>query len=168
MTVKILRGLPGCGKDTYAETLWEARDMKLSWQLCSADSFFTSERGEYNFVPENIGKAHQTCLLEFIHCAERLGNEHMIIVSNTNIHAWEIAPYVLAGEAYGHDVTIVNVNFSTSVDECFKRGTHGVPREVIARMRRDLVGEELPPFWKQEMAVTNALGTVLSKSDFAH
>jgi shikimate kinase len=48
----IVRGLPGSGKSTIAK--------QLSYNHFEADQYFERD-GEYNFIPSEIGNAHQWC-----------------------------------------------------------------------------------------------------------
>ena len=45
----IVRGIPGCGKSTFAELLGSA--------ICTADDFHMKD-GEYKWIQERVGLAH--------------------------------------------------------------------------------------------------------------
>ena len=138
MKVTIMRGIPGSGKSTYAKALNPE-------VICSADLFFMVS-GEYNFDPSLISEAHKTCLRQFLHSLNRRAKD--IVVDNTNIHAWEISPYYNVAEAHCYEVEIVNVHFDAPT--AHNRCIHGVPFDVIYRMKRDMLNEKLPPWWKQK------------------
>ena len=87
----ILRGLPGSGKTTLAES--------LGGYHIEADMYFTNDNGEYNFNPENLPTAHMWCqamVAEWMN--ENVGR---IVVSNTSTQKWEIEPYMTMAEEYG-------------------------------------------------------------------
>ena len=135
--VQILRGVPGCGKSTYAKSL--KPDVTVS-----ADDYFMRS-GEYQFNPDELHDAHMSCLREFMKAVE--GGGKVIVVDNTNIHAWEVAPYVAIGEAYGHTVSVITLNGGLSPEVCFEKCTHGVPLYTIQRMHDALRSEQLPNHW---------------------
>ena len=136
MRVEIMRGVSGAGKSTYAGKYFPDAE------VCSADHFFMNGDGEYEFNPAKLPLAHQTCFRKFLGLLAQSCNH--IVVDNTNMSAWEISPYVLAGESYGYDVTIheikVNVNIAAG------RNVHGVPLAGIQRQASNM--QKLPPFWK--------------------
>lgn len=138
MKVTILRGLPGSGKSTLiAKEFPDAT-------VVSADHYFVDEAGVYRFDPARLKDAHGACLREFIHHV-RGGNPRTIVVDNTNVCAWEMAPYAATAQAYGYEFEIVTIE--CDVETALKRNVHGVPEETIRRMADRLKTEELPPFW---------------------
>lgn len=142
--ILIMRGLPGAGKSTWA------RRNHPDARIYSADSFFLDEDGEYRFDGERISEAHAWCLRGFAEILPSLegGSPEVVIVDNTAIRAWEISPYYNLARAYGHEVRIVHVSCDTPT--AHERNIHGVPLERIEKMDRDLLSEELPPFWTVE------------------
>lgn len=136
--VTIMIGLPKSGKDTWI------KQNRVHERVVSADDYFVDhETGEYRFVPEEIGTAHEVCFRNFLYLLRYLRSD--IIVNNTNLTNWERAPYVLAAKAYGAKVTFVHL--TTSSDECIARpdNGHGVPDETIRRMADRF--EFVHPFW---------------------
>ena len=79
----ILRGLPGSGKSTIAES--------LGGYNLEADTYFTDDDGEYNFDPSKLPEAHKWCQS----MVEELMTENVerIVVSNTSTQEWEMTPY---------------------------------------------------------------------------
>lgn len=119
----LVRGLPGSGKSTFAQTLAEA----LGATHLEADQYFTNEEGEYFWVPELVHRAHKWCenyaLISF-----REGET--IVVSNTFTREKEMKPYLDMAEFYGYDVTtliVENRHGNVSV--------HDVPEETMTKMR---------------------------------
>ena len=116
----ILRGLPGSGKSTKAES--------LGGYHIEADMYFTENDGEYNFDPKNLPTAHQWC--------QSMVGEWMnedverIVVSNTSTQKWEIEPYMSMAEEYGYTVFSLIVENRHGGDNI-----HGVPSESIDRMK---------------------------------
>ena len=143
--ILIMRGIPGAGKTT-----WVMKNHPHA-RVCSADSFFIDENGEYRFDGSLLSQAHASCLREFTDTVRDLdaGDESaVVIVDNTAVRAWEISPYYNLASAYGHDVRIVHIH--CDIDTAHSRNVHGVPRERIEAMEMSLREEELPPFWKLE------------------
>ena len=116
----IVRGLPGSGKSTFAQTLtpnhWEA------------DMYFLNGNGEYKFNMDEIKNAHQWCR-DAVEDAMKRGLDK-IAVSNTFTQVWEMEPYHKLAEYYGYTVfhTIVE-NRHGGVNE------HGVPEEKLVQMK---------------------------------
>lgn len=148
MRVIIMRGIPGSGKST-----WHAKNYPVSY-VCSADLFMTDEEGNYRFDPTKLPLAHDSCLrlfLNFIESPNLIGSSRVpanhplpIIVDNTNVRMYELAPYYRVTEALGHDVEIVHVLCDPS--KAAERNTHGVPVEKVLEMAKSF--EPVPPWWK--------------------
>ncbi len=141
MNVEILRGLPGSGKSHYVKS--------RTCRWFSADTFF--QRGDdYFFEPSKIGEAHTECFsayLDFLQ--ETMLEDGLVIVDNTNIHASEIAPYVMVANMFDLDVCINTIMCDPYV--AYKRQTHGVPGGVFWSMYQSLLSEKLPPYWKHRV-----------------
>jgi predicted kinase len=116
----IVRGLPGSGKSTFAQTLtpnhWEA------------DMYFINEDGEYKFDAYEIKNAHQWCGNMIEDAMKR--NLDKIAVSNTFTTEWEMESYHKLAEQYDYTIfhlIIENRHGSPSV--------HSVPGNTIQKMK---------------------------------
>lgn len=138
MQVKIMRGMPGSGKTTYAKKNYPGA------VYCSADDYHTGTDGIYRFVPANTPRAHQACLRKFLD-AVRDGCE-LVVVDNTNTQAWEIATYYRLAELFDYEVEIVHARCPLEV--CLQRQTHNVPILTMFRMWQAL-SVSLPPHWRE-------------------
>lgn len=116
----ILRGVPGCGKSTFAELIGRA--------VCTADDYHTDSDGNYNWKPENIGKAHDWCqrkCVRFMKCGVS-----PIIVANTSTTEKEFKPYYDFAKKHGYRV------FSVIVENRHEGiNSHGVPIETLEKMK---------------------------------
>lgn len=123
----ILRGVPGCGKSTVAESLVFGVTTSA---ICTADDYFMVE-GEYKFDSTKLGQAHDACKSK-CEKAMSLGVER-VIVANTNTAEKEINPYIKLAEQYGYMV------FSLVVENRHGgKNEHGVPDESLGRMEERL------------------------------
>ncbi len=144
MDVKILRGLPGSGKSAYANSL----DNRITF--CADD--YHMKDGVYCYDVKNASKAHAWCLQLFDACLHEGHPNRVLIVANTNIQAYEIAPYYRLAEIYAKSVEIIT--FDCDLATSIRRNIHQVPESVIWEMRRRLLCEVLPPFWKHRVICT--------------
>ncbi len=148
LEVILMRGLPGSGKSTWIQSLRG----KTSLHVVSADLFFMNAQGNYEFKQEKIAEAHNQCLCEFVDVCQEQRAE-TIIVDNTNIATWEISPYYRLAEIFGYIPRIVRMECS-SVEKAFRRQKHGVPLELMYKMRNLLITEQLPTWWKENIFLT--------------
>lgn len=145
MQVKIMRGIPGSGKSTFAKTLAaEAWAQGCRPTICSADDFFIGPDHVYRFDATKLDAAHRWCMEHFIRCLQ--DRMDPVIVDNTNINLEDVSPYVAVGRALGYDVEIIQVD--TPPDVCASRNIHGVPPGRVFDMHKRLMSTKLPTRFK--------------------
>lgn len=157
MQIKILSGLSGSGKTTF----WQEHFPGAF--VVSADGFFCARakqlgldyhNGGEGFDPSLLTEAHADCFRRFLSALEE--QAHLVVVDNCNTSAWEIAPYVLAGAAYGYGVEILRLHCDP--DTAMLRNVHGVPiaafedrtledGTVIPGMVTRFNARDVLPFW---------------------
>lgn len=124
MNVKILCGVSGSGKSTYAKSFHDAF-------ICSADDFFIKE-GKYNFNVKKLSNAHGYCLRKFV--SHILNKDETIIVDNTNTSIYEISPYASLALAYDYELKIVIFKMKEhNLRKFALRNIHGVNERIINR-----------------------------------
>lgn len=172
MNVYIMSGPPGSGKSTEAKNLaldlhrdgekgliisadhcWSESLLNLIGNPYTGIPFSSIEDPnvidalkEYNFDVKELSKAHQFCFLGFINAL--VMRTQNVIVDNTNIHNYEIAPYYLAGESLTANVEILRVK--TALTDCLARNTHSVPEDTVKRMHGTFSKESQHP-WEPKM-----------------
>ncbi len=117
----IIRGIPGSGKNSFADIQGRA--------ICTADDYHTDLNGNYNWKPQNVGKAHAWCQRK---CERFLKREiSPTIVANTSTTERELKPYFDLGKKYGYKI------FSIIVENRHGgKNTHNVPEETIEKMEK--------------------------------
>lgn len=128
-TLFLVRGLPGAGKSTFANHIWN------EYAICEADKYFINkETGEYNFDATKLREAHEWCRSE----VETRMKDHQlnaqyypeIVVSNTFTQEWEMKAYMDLAAKYGYQVVsliVENRHGNSSI--------HNVPDETIEKMK---------------------------------
>jgi predicted kinase len=134
----IMRGLPGSGKSTLAQSLARHYGGAL---IFNADVYHMVG-GEYRYDPAKAGWAHSECLRVFT-LSVSAGSE-VVIVDNTNVSGLQIAPYVRVAEAFGYEVSIIEMG--CSILDSIERNIHGVPEKTICNMAMHL-SRGLPEGW---------------------
>jgi len=115
--VYILRGAPGIGKTEYAmQHLLDHADYSPEDELavrlthvCSADDFFetftSDEASSYSFKPGKVEPHHRRNEMR-VRLAMEAGI-HPLYVDCSNMHLWELRPYVELAERLGYVPTVV-------------------------------------------------------------
>lgn len=123
----LLRGLPGAGKSTFANFIWN------EYAICEADKFFYDKEGNYNFDGSKIKQAHEWCRNEVeTRMKDNEANPQYypeIVVSNTFTQEWEMEPYYELAKQYGYRVQSLIVE-----NRHGNKSVHGVPDETLEKM----------------------------------
>ncbi|PAA81215.1 hypothetical protein BOX15_Mlig033661g1 [Macrostomum lignano] len=132
----ILRGLPGSGKSTLAKSILAAFGNNACC-ICSADDFFYSPTGEYDYNPTFISNAHVQCRKKVSSCM--LDCKPVVIIDNTNIKTSEFVSYLplAATHNYLSIVTEPNTYWKFDVVQLAQRNVHSVPKKKLQELRKN-------------------------------
>ncbi len=140
-TMYIMRGLPGSGKSTAAQALFDKLYTDDMWLLdneaiFSTDNYWLRPDGYYDFNPSRLGEAHAWNQEQVRKAVEEYFIP-FVIVDNTNIRLTHMLPYVQLAERNRWDVQYVvpETPWAWDVEECAKRNAHGVPLAAVQRMK---------------------------------
>jgi len=124
----LVRGLPGAGKSTFAETLAETLGCLDFYE--ADDYFYCHEDGieGYHFNISKLPNAHEYC--RTITRRAMQSNDRNIVVSNTFTREKELKPYLDLATEYGYSVTSIIVE-----NRHGNQSIHGVPIETLEKMR---------------------------------
>lgn len=113
----IIRGCPGSGKSTYANS--------LGLFHVEADMYIMDSHGNYNWKPETVRASHQWC---FDTVTENLKKGLAVVVSNTFTRYKEFKPYI--------EFCVENT-IPYKVISCQNEfeNIHSVPEESLKRMK---------------------------------
>ena len=114
----ILRGIPGCGKSTFAEL--------MCGYICCADDFCVKD-GKYEWTLENAPTAHLKCQEK---CRNLMKiNASLIIIANTCTTIKEMKPYFDLAKEYDYKI------FSIIIENRHNgKSSHDVPEEILKKM----------------------------------
>ena len=138
----ILRGLPGSGKSTTADTMVEMINTYGGKAIkVEADQFFVSNNGvteKYNFDRRFLGAAHDEC---YGRTMRYLVQGYTVVVANTFSTKREVNRYLEGLKRTGLDKQI-----KVQIVKCTGRykNVHDVPDRAIKRMQdrwEDIEGE---------------------------
>ncbi len=123
----LLRGLPGSGKSTLAKIILQLPS-NVEPEVLSADDFFETKEGIYNFDATKLKEAHNYCQFR---CSERMRQQKSrIVVANTFTEEWEMEEYFKMAERYNYRVhTVVVENRHGNIN------VHGVPEDKLQKMK---------------------------------
>jgi len=137
----IMRGISGSGKSTWIE-----ENKPEGAVVASADHYFLTEDGQYEFDPTQLQDAHDRA---FAVAHEGLRDGVEVFVDNTNLSVAELSPYRMLARRYGYEVRYVECR--CDADEAAERSLHAPADAVQAQADRGL--EDLPPFFEGEVQV---------------
>jgi predicted kinase len=125
----LVRGLPGSGKSTFANHIWN------NYAICEADQYFIDkETSEYKFDATKLREAHEWCRNQVeTRMIDHQSNPQYypeIVVSNTFTQEWEMQAYFDLAEKYGYRVTTLIVE-----NRHGNSNIHGVPDDKLEIMR---------------------------------
>jgi len=123
MDLIILRGIPGCGKTSFAEV--------LGGKVASADDFLINDKGEYEWSFDRCKMAHSLC----IELATLLMKDKTpkVIISNTNTRTKDVEFWTNMGKQYGYRV------FSVIIENRHGgKDNHAVPESTLIKMKDQL------------------------------
>jgi predicted kinase len=119
----LLRGLPGAGKSTLANSLSEDG----SYPVFSVDDYFTDALGVYEFKHLENHIAYKQCEENTEAAMKNRGSK--IFVANTFTMDWEIEPYFLLSKKYGYRIFVLTVeNYHAG------KNMHEISDEQIGKM----------------------------------
>ena len=128
----IVRGLPGSGKSTFANIVWN------EYAICEADKFFYDKEGNYNFDASKLREAHEWCKQEVeTRMQDNQNNPQYypeIVISNTFTQEWEMEAYFDLAKKYEYKVISLIVE-----NRHGGKNVHGVPDEKIEQMRNRFI-----------------------------
>ena len=131
-TIMILRGLPGCGKSTFAKELLKKEPDR--WKRINRDDLRGMiDDGEFSPTKEEFIRSIES---QLIRSAVRDGFD--VILDNTNLVPTTVKRVHNLAEGLG-DIKIIEKGFNVSIEDCHKRnqlrtGRARVPDDVINKM----------------------------------
>ena len=115
----LLRGVPGSGKTTLAES--------LGGMHMETDRYFMFE-GDYEFNASKLKEAHAWC--QNAVTVFMMNKSKRVVVSNTFTQEWEMQPYYDLAKEHGYRVySLIVENRHGGVNK------HGVPEEKLVQMK---------------------------------
>jgi len=136
MKCVIMRGLPGGGKSTLAQKMFNdyghTNGGKVA-DLYAGDDFWYVD-GEYRFDHHRLTEAHHWNQDRAIVAFE---NQYdLVIIDNTNIQFWEMLPYIIPALANGYEIEFVEADtiWRFNVDKLLKMNRHGLPENILQGM----------------------------------
>ena len=125
--VIILRGVSGSGKSSFANLIAEPK------VVCTADDYFTNDKGEYNFDANLLSYAHGDCMRRFTKALDD-PNVTNIVVANTNCNPNDYNFYI--DEAKRVNVRVTSVILEKRHDNS---NIHSVPENVLENQHNRLI-----------------------------
>lgn len=138
-SVVIMRGVPGSGKSYIVDRIQTiAENLNFHTTICSADDYFTDERGNYLFRRRELDQAHRACMETFAQALEVV-HDDVIIIDNTNIERRHYHDYWTMADECGYTVHVIEIQaVGNQLQQCFDRCVHRVPYDAILGMYQNL------------------------------
>jgi len=116
----LMRGVPGSGKSTFGNILFESGVVQY---VFSADDWMVDFDGNYLFRPEKLKDCHSKCLRAV---GQALCSGKSVAVCNTFVRLWEMDKYL----ALGFPTTIIRCEGDYG-------NIHGVPESKVSQMKKN-------------------------------
>ncbi|XP_077197956.1 NEDD4-binding protein 2-like 1 isoform X2 [Paroedura picta] len=102
--------------------------------IFSTDDYFFRD-GTYRFDSDFLEDAHKWNQKRARKAMKN--GKSPVVIDNTNIHAWEMKPYVIMAVENNYEVIFQepDTHWKFNVRELARHNSHGVPREKIQRMK---------------------------------
>tara|TARA_Y100000034_G_scaffold129050_1_gene184760 strand:+ start:4091 stop:4525 length:435 start_codon:yes stop_codon:yes gene_type:complete len=123
--VYIMIGPSGSGKST-----WIKNNLPLNAVVCSADTFFTNERGEYHFKGNSLSAAHAACQKGYSNHIHQ--GWPIVVVDNTNLTNKDRKFYVRLAKQKNYEIHYIAFKCD-NVGLLMDRNTKGTPQHIIER-----------------------------------
>lgn len=130
----LMRGCPGSGKTTLAEKIYSSLEKCKTGVILSTDNYFNMNGSHYRYDSTKLPGAHAwnksqayTAMTE---------NIDLIIIDNTNVTKWEMAPYVKLAYEKHYKVELVepNTHWKFKARKLVEYNIHGVNLSKIQDM----------------------------------
>lgn len=126
----IMRGVPGSGKSTIAQSIKQQYPAGKA-VICCADDFRYNESGQYVWSRDTLRESHSLCENKAdVNCRN---GTNVIIIDNTNIKKRDMMKYFQIAHSYAYIVTVVATT-ERRLHVLANRNQHNVPRYQIAKM----------------------------------
>jgi len=135
--LRILRGLPGCGKSSLAKKMKEEEGAVVF----NNDSLLI-HNGVYKWTEEGAYEAH--CVNQWLMSKAMREGVPLIVLDNTNLLPYHCTTHVRLAKRFGYSFNVIEVDtpWALDVEELARKNQHGVPASVIEEMKKNLL--ELP------------------------
>jgi endonuclease/exonuclease/phosphatase family metal-dependent hydrolase len=157
----VLRGPSGSGKSRSVSEILAQSPGGVSF---STDDFFVdAASGEYVFRVEALAEAHEWNRARAIAAID--AGRTPVVVDNTNLEAWEAAPYIrrAVGRGYTIEIRDSDAPWCRDAAELARRNAHGVPLDRIelqlARWTKYTVADALAAVNRPAAAAAPAFGS---------
>ena len=139
-----MRGLPGSGKSRKAYNINFDRynNAEVSVILSTDDLWYDYDGNFYLWNPTAIGAAHRVNQAKC--CQAMVKGIQLVIIDNTNITQEDMQPYIDFAWRFDYSIELEEPETDWKIDVaiCAKKTAHGVPIEVIQRMKNKWIDSE--------------------------